>query len=230
MGSGGDLVESNNGMNKRYLIREFHPSSDLEDAYACYIGSFYHTEWPLVDGADPQFIKDNILLMHYMGSKTFVAEADGGARGILVGLLRPRLALAGRVLALTTRIFYRLITGRYRMNTLAKKHCFQHVRGFLPYIYLHPRSEAETLLLMSQKEFRGGIGRALMDAWIAEVRSKGLRSATVGTDSTLSWDFYERYGYQRVREFNFTAYKYSLPEKKVKGCIYLLDIEQGNTR
>ena len=128
-------MESSSGMNKRYLIREFHPSSDLEDAYACYIGSFYHTEWPLVDGADPQFIKDNILLMHYMGSKTFVAEADGGARGILVGLLRPRLALAGRVLALNTRIFYRLITGRYRMNTLAKKHCFQHVRGFFA-VYL----------------------------------------------------------------------------------------------
>jgi ribosomal protein S18 acetylase RimI-like enzyme len=217
-------------MHKKYLIREFRPSVDLNDAYACYISSFYHTEWPLVDGADHQFIKDNLLLLHYLGSKTLVAEADGGARGILVGLLRPRLTLAGRALKAAAKILYRLITGRYRMNTLAKKHCFQHVRGFLPYIFLHPSGEAETLLLISQKEYRGGIGRALMDEWIEEVRSKGLRNATVGTDSALSWDFYERYGYQRVREFNFTAYKYSLPAKKVKGYIYSLDIEQGDAR
>lgn len=218
-------------MNKRYLIREFRPTTDLDDAYACYISSFYHTEWPAVDGTDPEFIKDSILFLHYVGSKTLVAEAGKRVRGILVGLVRPRLASAGRALAMIARIFYRFITGRYQMNTLAKKHCFQHVRGILPYIYLHPSSsEAETLLLMSQKEFRGGIGRVLMDAWIAEVRSKGLQNVTVGTDSALSWDFYERYGYHRVREFNFTAYKYSLPAKKVKGYIYSLHIEQGNAR
>jgi ribosomal protein S18 acetylase RimI-like enzyme len=78
---------------------------------------------------------------------------------------------------------------------------------------------------MSHKEYRGGIGRALMDAWVAEVRSSDSRNASVGTDSTLSWDFYERYGYCRVKEFDYTAYNYSLPKEKVKGYIYLLDIK-----
>ena len=217
-------MKSRNSINRTYLIREFRPSSDLDDAYECFVSSFYHIDWPIVDGADPQLIRDIILFLHHIGSKTLVAEVDGGTRGVLVGLLRPRLATAGRALAASTRMLCRWIAGRYRMSLLAKKHHFQLIRASLPYIYLDPSSEAETLLLMSQKEYRGGIGRALMDAWIAEVRSHGFQNATVGTDSALSWDFYERYGYRRVREFDYIAYKHSLLAEKVKGYIYLMDI------
>jgi ribosomal protein S18 acetylase RimI-like enzyme len=218
-------MESMNSKNRTYLIREFSPSSDLDDAYECYVSSFNHINWPIVNEAAPQLIKDTILFLHHIGSKTLVAEADGRARGVLVGLLRPRLATAGRALAVSARILCRWTAGRYRLSWLAKKHLFQLFRGSFPYIYLHPSSEAETLLLMSHKEYRGGIGRALMDAWVAEVRSSDSRNASVGTDSTLSWDFYERYGYHRMREFDYTAYKYSLPKKEVKGYIYLLDIK-----
>jgi len=217
-------VESRSSTNRTYLIREFRPSSDLDDAYACFVSSFYHVDWPIVDGANPQLIKDIILFLHHIGSTTLVAEADQGARGVLVGLCRPRLATAGRALAASTRMLFRWIAGRYQLSALAKKHLFHKFRGSLPYIYLDPSSEAETLLLMSQKEYRGGIGKALMDAWIAQVRSSESQNATVGTDSALSWDFYERYGYRRVREFNYTAYKHSLPAEKVKGYIYLMDI------
>jgi ribosomal protein S18 acetylase RimI-like enzyme len=188
------------------------------------VSSFNHINWPIVNEAAPQLIKDMILFLHHIGSKTLVAEVDGKARGVLVGLLRPRLAAAGRALAASARMLRRWIAGRYRLSSLAKKHLFQLFWGSFPYIYFAPSSEAETLLLMSHKEYRGGIGRALMDAWIAEVRSSGSCNATVGTDSTLSWDFYERYGYRRIKEFDYTAYKCSLPTEKVTGYIYLLDI------
>ena len=211
-------------MKHTYLIREFCPSSDLDDAYRCWASGFYHAHWPIVDEANPQLIKDFILLNHHIGSKTFVAEADGRVRGVLVGLLRPDLAAAGRALIAATRILCRMIAGRYQLSSLAIKHILQQLWSFLHYIYLHPHNKAETLLLMSHKEYRGGIGRALMDAWIAEVRLHGFQNATVCTDSTLSWNFYERYGYCRVREFNSTAYKYSLPAEKVKGYIYLLNL------
>jgi hypothetical protein len=181
-----------------------------------------------VDGADPQLIKDIILLDHHIGSKTFVAEVEGRVRGVLVGLLQPGLATglaaAGRALAALAKILYRIIVGRYQLNALAKKHLFQCFLNIFPYIYFHPPSKAETILLISHKEYRGGIGRTLMDTWIAEVRSHSFQDATVGTDSALSWDFYERYGYHRVREFNYAAYKYSLPGEKVKGYIYLLKV------
>lgn len=221
-------MESVNNKSRTYLIREFNPSSDLDGAYECYVSSFYQINWPIVDGADPQLIKDMILFLHHIGSKTLVAEADGRARGVLVGRLRPRLTTAGRALAASVRMLCRWIAGRYRLSALAKKHLFQLFRGSFPYIYFDTSSDAETLLLMSHKEYRGGIGRALMDAWIAEARSSGAHNASVGTDSTLSWDFYERYGYRRVREFNYTAYKYSLPGEKVKGYIYEIELGMGS--
>jgi len=218
-------MESVHNKGRTYVIREFRLSSDLDDAYECFVSSFYQIDWPIIDGAAPQLIKDIFLFLHHIGSKTFVAEADGRARGVLVGLLQPRLATAGRALAASTRMLFRWIAGRYQLSALAKKHLFQLFLGALPYIYLDPSSEAETLLLMSHKEYRGGIGRALMDAWIAEVRSSGANNASVGTDSILSWDFYEKYGYRRVREFNYTAYKHSLPKEKVKGYIYWIDVK-----
>ncbi|MBT9146435.1 MAG: hypothetical protein DDT32_00162 [Syntrophomonadaceae bacterium] len=216
--------QSKSHKSKTYLIREFRTSSDLNDAYECFVSSFYHIQWPIIDEANSQFIKDIILWYHHIGSKTFVAEFEGRVRGVLVGSFRPGLAAAGRALVTITKMLCHMIAGHYQLSALAKKHLFQLFRSFLPYIYLHPHSKAETLLLISHKEYRGGIGRALMDAWIAEVRSNGIQTATVCTDSAMSWDFYERYGYRRVREFDYAAYKYSLPTKNVKGYIYLMDV------
>jgi GNAT superfamily N-acetyltransferase len=219
-------VESKNYKRKTYLIREFRPSSDLNDAYECFVSSFHHVQWPIIDEANSQLIKDIILLDHHIGSKTFVAEVEGRVRGVLIGSFRSDLDTTGRALVASTRMLCRWIAGRYHLSALAKKHLFQLFRSFLPYFYLHPHnSDAETLLLMSHKEYRGGIGRALMDAWVTEIRSYGCETATVGTDSTLSWDFYERYGYRRVREFDYTAYKHSLSKEKVKGYIYWIDVK-----
>ena len=64
---------------------------------------------------------------------------------------------------------------------------------------------------------------------IAEVEtcdppSVQFTKTTVGTDTKLSWDFYERSGFTKVRRFNMTAYHYSLPDDTVTGSIYSLDI------
>jgi ribosomal protein S18 acetylase RimI-like enzyme len=64
----------------------------------------------------------------------------------------------------------------------------------------------------------------MMDAWVEESRARGYTRSTVCTDSQLAWDFYERYGFKRVREFPCSAYYYSLPGENVTGYIYSLDI------
>jgi ribosomal protein S18 acetylase RimI-like enzyme len=199
-------------MQDRYLIRRFQPERDLEAAYNCFVSGFHHILWPVIDEAEPRLVKDIILAMHGAGDYTLVAEEEGEARGLLVGcfVYRPNLL---RKLWNVTEFGARFGARRYEMSTLAYKCLLQVLWGYLPFLYLHKFTPSETLLLTSQKEYRGGVGRAMMDGWIKQTREAGYRHSTVCTDSELSWDFYERYGFERVRDFPLRSYKYSMPEK-----------------
>ncbi len=208
-------------MRERYLVRRFQPSKDMEGVYDSFVSGFHHILWPIIDQAETRLVEDIILAMHGAGDYTVAAEADGEARGILVGCFPFRRDLARKARALESFIA-RFAAGRYEMSRLARKCLWQVLYGYLPFLWLHPLTPSETLLLTSQREYRGGIGRAMMGVWIAETKTAGWRHSTVCTDSELSWDFYERYGFKRLREFPLKAYRYSLPEKSPIGYIYSL--------
>ncbi len=211
----------------RYLVRPFEPERDRDGVYRAFAEGFHHILWPIIDHAHRSMVDEIILTAYRMGVATFVAESDGEARGILVGALPTE----PREFAKQVGLFYSYIwkwffgAGRGKARPLARAHLRRVLLGYTPFVYLHPmRPSTETLLLTSQSGYRGGIGRVMMDAWVAESRSRGYRCTTVGTDTKLSWDFYERYGFSRVRSFNMTAYSYSLPEDTVTGLVYSLDI------
>lgn len=208
-------------MNDRYLVRHFNPPRDLEAARRCFNSGFHHILWPIIDEAEPRLVDDLILAMHGAGDHTFVAEEDGEARGILVGCFVYRLNWLRKLWAVE-RFFLRFAARRYDMSGLAYKCLLQVLWGYLPFLYLHQLTPSETLLLTSQKGHRGGIGRAMMDAWVAETKAASYRHSTVCTDSELSWDFYERYGFQRVREFPLKSYKYSMPYNEPTAYMYSL--------
>ena len=89
-----------------------------------------------------------------------------------------------------------------------------------------PRSDAEINLIIVDRKHRGkGLGRMLMDRFIAEAREAGCRLATLYTDDQMSnWRFYEIYGFRRVGTFhdNLTSY---FAEKKATGIVYELDLK-----
>jgi GNAT superfamily N-acetyltransferase len=211
----------------RYLVRPFEPERDRDGAYRAFVQGFHHILWPMIDHAHRSMVDDAILTAYRMGVATFVAEADGEARGILVGALptEPR-ELAKQVGLFCSYVWKWFFgAGRGMARPLARAHLRRVLLGYTPFVYFHPmRPSTGTLMLTSQSDYRGGIGRVMMDAWVAESRSRGYRRTTVGTDTKLSWDFYERYGFSRVRSFNMTAYHFSLPEDTVTGLIYSLDI------
>jgi len=211
----------------RYLVREFDPRGDLDGACRAFIEGFRHILWPLIDHAERAMVEDIILAMHRMGVVTYVAEADGEARGILVGGLPFEAREAARQVFVAASVIWKWLLGRGRVmaRPLARAHFRRVLIGYLPHIYRHPWSPAtETLLITSQSGYRGGIGRAMMDAWVAESRGRGYGKTTVCTDTQLSWDFYERYGFRRARSFDMNAYHYSLPEETVTGLIYSMEI------
>jgi ribosomal protein S18 acetylase RimI-like enzyme len=208
----------------RYEVRRFDPVKDLDAAYRCYVSGFYHNSWPLIDHAESRLVKDMILNLTRTADVTFVAEVDGEARGVLVGYFPADKRSLLRAAALTLQFQLKVLFRRYRMTPFARAAWWRMGRGFLSFMIRQPRSPAEILMLNSQKEYRGGIGRAMMDAWVDETRARGYDSTIVNTDSTVSWDFYERYGFKRVREFPTKMFYYSLPGVDARGYIYSLDI------
>ena len=205
-------------MKERYLVRRFDPWRDMEGAYRSFVSGFHHILWPIIDQAETRLVEEIILAMHGAGDYTVVAEADGEARGILVGCFPYRIDVARKAWSVE-RFIARFAARCFEMSPLARKCLWQVVYGYLPFLWLHPLTPSETLLLTSQREYRGGIGRAMMGVWIAETKTAGYRHSTVCTDSELSWDFYERFGFKRVREFPLKAYKYSMPEKYDTGGV-----------
>lgn len=209
----------------RYEVRRFDPGRDLEAACRCYKSGFYHNSWPIIDHAEHSLLEDLILVTHRICDATFVAEVDGEARGILAGYFSGEPKSLLRALVLQAIFNARVLLRRYRMTPFARAAWWRSAYGILTYLVRHPVSPSETILLTSQKEYRGGIGRVLMDAWVAETLSRGYTHMTVCTDSTVSWDFYERYGFVRVRDFPLKSFFHSLPGVDVRGYIYSLDID-----
>ena len=209
---------------ERFLVRRFAPETDLDASYRCFSSGFHHIAWPLIDHAEPRLIKDFILMTAKAGDATFVAEAEGEVRGILVGCFPMSVGSLVREAAALSAFMLRAVFGFYRTTPLARAAMRSTILGYSRFLFHHPVTPSETLMLTSQKEFRGGIGRALMDAWVAETMARGHRRTTVCTDSALSWEFYERYGFSRVRQFPHDAYCFSLPGEDVTGYIYSLDL------
>jgi ribosomal protein S18 acetylase RimI-like enzyme len=63
-----------------------------------------------------------------------------------------------------------------------------------------------------------------MDEFVRQAGAGGLTRVDLGTDTELSWGFYERYGFERVAAWPHHAYDYSLPGREVTAYIYSLDL------
>lgn len=216
----GDMSEE----KRRFTVRKFERERDLDAVCRCFVDSFYHNSWPFIDQTERRFMEETMLDLVDYSQVAIVAEADGEARGFLVGYF-PREGLTElRALWSWVRLLLRVVFRRYRMTMFARAAFYREVRGDLSYILRDIGSPAEVQLLCSQKEYRGGIGRDLMDAWVDEVRARGLTRTTLGSDSTMSWGFYERYGFRKVKEFTTGMYFYSMPGVDVRAYIYSMEV------
>lgn len=206
---------------REYLVRQYDPKKDLEGATKCMIEGFDHILWPLYNHAEG-FAEAFIKLVTKFCNKTFIAEVDGEARGVLAGSYMDFKQLQKFTLYAITELGLPFVTGRFKFQPFARVNAVRIVLGYVPFAYKHPFKPhaSETVLLCSQKDYRGGVGRAMMNGWISDSRNQGFEYSTVCTDSALSWDFYERYGFDRIVEFPQIAYHYSRPGERHTAYIY----------
>lgn len=212
--------------NGDVLIRPYDGNRDREAVRDCFKSGFGQTTWPLWEYSDVRAIDDMIELDVRICSVNLVADVEGIARGVLLGQTSMGALSAVREISLLAAFMNRrLLLDRKAMRPFARINLLRVVSGELPYYVHSPRGKAAEIYdLTSMEGYRGGIGRAMVDAFVQKSREAGLKRVDVGTDSELSWGFYESYGFKRVREFPIHIYDFSLPGKKVTGYIYSLDI------
>ena len=214
-------------MIENITIRPFDIHKDLDDALLCFNEGFYHSHWPFVDHALPQFNRDCIRLIHKVSNQSYTAEKDGRVCGILLGAAPVKIREIILALVFISSIMLpKLIVNAYQFKTVTWKHFFRVLYGYYLFLFLHPFGLriSEITLFISRNGYRGqGMGRMLMDAYIESLKMKNLKVAIVCTDTALSYYFYESYGFEVAGKFDMKAYKYSIPGKKFTGLIYKIN-------
>lgn len=214
-------------VNDNMLIRPYDDTTDREAVRDCFESGFGHTMWPLWKYAEARVIDDMIGIDMKVCSVNLVAEIDGKARGVLIGSTSSGALKTIHEIILVKKYLYRyMVFDRKAMNPFARLNLLRIFLGELPYYMHSPRGKAAEIVdLTTMEGYRGGVGRALVDAFVERARAAGLERVDVGTDTELAWGFYEKYGFKRVRKFPLHIYDYSLPGKKVTGYIYSLEFQ-----
>ncbi len=204
-------------MKKRYIVREYR-ESDLQDVAKAFKEGFKPRVRTVAvfDEAHPKFLEDVVKLSIEFGDVVLVAEADGKARGILVGSFLDKGILT-KLLRLLP-VFGSLIPKLFSFRTLVA--LFESTIDMSVFAPYYVRDAPSVDLLASQQGYRGGIGRAMMDRWVELVKERGYEFTIVGTDERMSWQFYERYGFQRYKSFPMIPDILTNPWKRILGFMY----------
>jgi len=208
-----------------FEVRDFR-EEDLPEIVKAFVEGFVSRVETVdrLNRSDPKYIDEVVKLFIEIGDSAIVAEADGKARGILVGYFSDGFR-SEKISRFSSSL----------VSSLSKISNYRTISTLLDgFIYsfqfsLYYISRPSILLLTSQKDFREGIGRALLDRWIEEVERKGYDSTIVGTDERLNWRFYERYGFERDKTFKLKPRLFSRPSEGISGLIYKYDVERDRT-
>ncbi|MCL0059350.1 GNAT family N-acetyltransferase [Dehalococcoidia bacterium] len=93
-----------------------------------------------------------------------------------------------------------------------------------------PPSEGRIEYFAVSPEYQGkGVGTRLMDRFVQYAGRYGVRAVSVFTGETVSFWFYERYGFQRWAEFDSPLGSY-LHGKPIKGFSYRLPLQEKHIR
>jgi GNAT superfamily N-acetyltransferase len=89
---------------------------------------------------------------------------------------------------------------------------------------IQPPADGEITFVMLDPAYHGrGIGKRLVENFLAAARQNGAKRLTLVTDEESNWRFYEHLGWKRVRSFLLNFDSYLLRGRKM-GFIYLIDL------
>jgi ribosomal protein S18 acetylase RimI-like enzyme len=221
-----------NSHHNQFHIVAYNENKHAQSVADSMASGFSHDHWPLWQKASPRFVYDLVRLMGKVSNLNFVVEEKetGKAYGQIFCMApaSARNILLAVPLLLKMLIFIPL--NLYFFKNTAWKHIFAVAKGLGPLMLKAPHSSPhfEVFLFVMHEKLQGkGYGNKLMDAAIKEIKNLGAEKVTLLTDSTMSWQFYERYGYKRIIEMDVgAAYKIAMNSDQEYGYIYELDFKE----
>ncbi len=212
-------------------IRPFDLKADVEGAARVFGNAFHYSYWPMIDEADPDLAQDVVRGMVALCNRSLVATDEGEVVGVLLGYvgIEPRGCFAMTRLILA-RFLPRFVTNRYHLSARARRFLLDLARSWLPIVFSEPVSSPASEILMfcvSSERHGKGIGRKLMDAFVSRAETGGAPRVVLGTDTTMSWQFYQSYGFRRILAVPMNrCYRVALPGEEVTAFIYSLDLDR----
>lgn len=223
-------------MTQANIHQDFHivpydKNRHAQSAAETLASSFSHDHWPIWSYASFRLTQDLCNLMASVCNLNYVVEekSSGKCFGQIFCMAPSKPWLFIQSIPLILKLVFTFITGMYFL----KKTAWQHVyclRQALPLIKAHPvnKPHFEVFLFAMHQKLQGkGLGKKLMDKAILEMHALNAEKVILLTDSTMSWQFYEKYNYKRIIEVNMqAAYWVAMQSKKETGFIYELDIKE----
>lgn len=218
--------------DQAYQIVPFDKSKHSVDVAEAMASGFSHDHWPFWSHSSFRFVYDVTRLMSSLCDLNFVVEerSTGKALGQIFCMAPSSKILSIKSLPLILKLITFSFLGLYFFRAVAWRHLFA-LRQFIPFLKKHPKNSPhfEVLLFVMHESMQGkGYGNKLMDVAINEMNNRGADKVILLTDSTMSWKFYERYGYKRAVDINLgSAYKVAMGSEREYGYVYELDVAEN---
>lgn len=212
-----------------YRITAYEPARHLEGCTRALRSAFSHNHWPAWQCASPRMARDFTAALAAISDLNLVIEDDsGGAHGQIFCMAPAKRSRMLRGLPAIARLAGLFATGLYFPRPAAIRHLMGIGRGYWGLFRNHPVHDPhfEVVLFAIHESVQGkGLGKRLMNAAIEEFGKRGAMNAILMTDSTMSWQFYERYGYQRAMSVPMgSAYRLAMDSDSEDAYVYRLDV------
>ena len=188
--------------SRDYRITRYDPARHREGCTQALRSAFSHDHWPVWQCTSPRMAADLIDVMAGVSDYNLVIEdASGRALGQVFCMAPASRSQMLKSLWPLTKLSGQFLTGLYLPRPTAIRHLLGIGRGYSGLMKIHPNNDPhfEVVLFAIHESMQGkGWGRRLMDAAVEKFGERGAGKAILMTDSTMSWRFYERYGYKRI--------------------------------
>lgn len=216
--------------SRDYRIAQYDPARHREGCTEALRSAFSHDHWPVWQCTSPRMAADLIDVMAGVSDYNLVIEDPSGkARGQVFCMAPASRAQMAKSLWPVTKLVTQTLGGLYFPRPTAIRHLLGIGRGYSGLMKIHPNNDPhyEVVLFAIHESMQGkGWGRRLMDAAMEKFAERGAEKAILMTDSTMSWQFYERYGYERILSSPMgSAYKVAMGSDDEDAYIYEINVK-----